>query len=168
MRAGQQSRSEPPQDREELLLRSPGRAGLPVERMDRLTSQGMKSAITSIGRNSDVGQESPRSKDQSGGSGGMFPLNNSRIGQHVVRGGGSRKLRQRLSDFKTSDYRSRSRGAAILGPRTKVISAMDQEIIRPEVPSPRSSNPEPLRYCTSVEDPRKGLSQSGRHAQRIG
>ena len=155
MRAGQRSRLEPPQDREELLLRSPGRAGLPVERTDRLTSQGMKSAITSIGRNSDVGRESPRSKDQSGGSGGVLPLNNSRIGQHVVRGGGSRKLRQRLSDFKTSDYRFRGRGATIPGPRTKVILATDQETIRPDVPSPRSSNPKPLGYCASVEDPRK-------------
>jgi hypothetical protein len=47
------------------------------------------------------------------------------------------------------------RGAVILGPRTKVISAMDQKAIRPEVLSPWSSNPKPLEYCASVEDPGK-------------
>ena len=157
MHAGQQSRPEPPQDREESLLRSPGRAGLPVEQMDQLTSQGMKSAIMSIGQNSDVGRESPRSKDQSRGSGGVFPLNNSRIGQHVARGGESRKLRQRCSDFKTLDYRCHGHGAAILGPRTKVISAMDQGPSGPKfqvrgavIPSPsdiarRSKTPERLK-----------------------
>ena len=73
----------------------------------------------------------------------------------MTQGRGSGKLRQRLSNFKTSDYQFQGHGAVIPGPRIKVILAMDQKVIRPEVLSPWNSNPGPLGYCASVEGPGK-------------
>ena len=65
------------EDRQEQLLRSPGRARLPAEWTDRSTAQEVKSAVTSTGRNSDVNCKSSRSKDRSRNNRSEFPRSDS-------------------------------------------------------------------------------------------
>ena len=97
------------EDRQEQLLRSPGRARLPAERTDRSTVQEVKSAVTSTGWNSDVDCKSSRSKDRSGNNRNKFPRSDSYSRRRPdefeglveglqVRGQQSEDLRLELSD----------------------------------------------------------------------
>ena len=60
-------------------------ARLPVEQMDQLTVQEVKSAVMSTGQNSSVGCKSSRSKDQSGNNRSKFPVSNSYSQRHLAK-----------------------------------------------------------------------------------